>query len=121
MNDVAHVDVPLHTEEQLRAAWAKCRTKLWPDTFEETMKDPLRARVVDVVASGMAKKRPVVAPPATLDRPTCRIHQSNCDEVRASRRCANCTLRPPPRMPHFQPPPGYVDRKRAAAGEREDD
>jgi hypothetical protein len=117
---VAHVDLPLHTEEELRAAWATCRNKLWPDTFEETMKDPARARMVDVVASGMANKRQAAAPRASLDVPSCRIHQSNCDDVRPSRRCANCTRRPPPAQHHFQPPPGYVDRKRAASGDRDD-
>lgn len=113
-----HVDVPLHSEDELRAAWAKCRSTRWPATFEETMQDPMRARVVDVVASGMARKRDVTQPPATLDMPTCRIHSMACDDVRPQRRCANCTRRPPAQ---FKPPPGYVDRKRAASGDRDDD
>jgi hypothetical protein len=119
----APVDLPIHTEEELRTAWAKCRNELWPDTFEETMKDPMRARMVDMAASGLANKRtPSTMPTGTLDAPFCRIHDAACSEVAASRRCANCPLRPPPRQPHhFKPPDGYVDRKRAAAGDRDED
>lgn len=114
------VDVPLHTEDELRAAWAKCRNKQWPDTFEQTMQDPLRARVVDTVASGLANKpRPSTQPTGTLDEPECRIHKSACNEVRPFRRCAHCPHRPTPR--HFTPPPDYVDLKRAAAGDCDDD
>lgn len=109
------------TDEQLRAAWHVCRTKHWPDTFEETMQDPLRARIVETVATGLARKRaPDSRPAGTLERPTCRIHQAACEEVRPSRRCANCPHRPPAQQ-HFAPPPGYVDRKRLAAGDRDDD
>lgn len=116
------VDVPLHDDEELRAAWAKCRNRHWPDTFEETMKDPLRARVVDMVASGLARKRQALQPTGTLEVPVCRIHETPCEEVRPSRRCANCPHRPPPPKPRqFAAPPGYVDRKRAAAGDRDDD
>jgi hypothetical protein len=108
------------TDEQLRAAWAKCRNSMWPATFEETMADPSRARVVEVVAHGMARKRADIKPTGTLEVPVCRVHGAACQTVQASRRCANCPHRPP-RQQHFTPPPGYVDRKRLAAGDRDDD
>lgn len=90
---LAHVDIPVHTEDELRAAWAVCRNRYWPDTYEETMKDPERARLVDIVASGRANK---VTTPAK---------------------------RPAPALSRFslRPPPGYVDLKRRASGERDDD
>jgi hypothetical protein len=115
----ARVDVPLHSDEELRTAWEKCRNERWPATFEETMTDSLRARMVEMVASGLAHKRPPATQPVgTLDEPVCRVHARQCDEVISSRRCANCPRRPPPR---FTPPANFVDRKRLAGGDRDDD
>jgi hypothetical protein len=109
------------TDEELRAAWRVCRTRAWPESFEETMQDPLRALMVQTTAVGLARKRTrPTQPTGTLDVPVCRIHDAACEEVQPSRRCANCPHRPPPAR-HFAPPPGYVDRKRLAAGDRDED
>jgi hypothetical protein len=109
------------TDEELRAAWRVCRTRSWPETFEETMEDPLRARLVRTTAAGLARKRSPAPAAGSLDEPACNYHGTACHEVRPSRRCANCALRPAaPRA--FRPPePGFVDRKRLAAGDRDDD
>lgn len=118
---LADSDTPVHTEDQLRAAWARIRGAHWPATFEETMEDELRASCVHAAAAGFAHKRPDTRPAGTLDAPECRVHQAACLDVQARRRCANCPHRPPPPVPHFAPPPGYVDIKRRASGERDDD
>jgi hypothetical protein len=108
------------TDEELRAAWNVCRASSWPATFEETMADPLRSRVVHLVAAGRARKKPLPAV-GTLNAPACHVHACDCADVQPSRRCANCTLRPPPARAFRAPEPGFVDRKRLAAGDRDDD
>lgn len=116
-------DAPVRHEasdEELRAAWRVCRNRHWPDTYEETMTDPLRARQVHIVAAGLARKKDT-RPSGALDEPQCRIHQQACHEVRAARRCANCAFRPPPTRIFRAPDAGFVDRKRLAAGDRDDD
>lgn len=121
---VTHVDIPVHTEDELRAAWAICRVSNWPDTFEATMQDAMRARLVDLVASGLASKRNAAScatpahPPGSVIS-VCRVLDVACLEIRPSRRCANCSHKPAPQRP-FTYPPGFVDRKRAAAGDRDD-
>jgi hypothetical protein len=109
------------TDEELRAAWRLCRTHSWPDTFEETMLDPLRERLVRTTAAGLTRKRHAREATGTVDEPACSVHGTACHEVRASRRCANCALRPPPPRTFRAPDPGFVDRKRLAAGDRDDD
>lgn len=89
------------TGEQLRAAWAAYRRDTWPPTFEEAMADPVYSRLVRLHASHLANPShqppPSPASPASPARPV------------AARRL------------HFAPPSAYVDRKRAAAGDRDDD
>lgn len=83
---------PAYTDEQLRAAWAACRLRC---TFEEAMADPVRARLVRLNAWHLAhpnhRRQPARAPV------------------------------PQPRRLFVAPPPGFVDCKRAAAGDRDDD
>ncbi len=80
-------------EEHLQAAWRALRRPAWPATLAETMQDEARARLL----MGYAR---------TLARRPCRM--------------APC---PPPRRAIATPnlPPGWVDHKRAAAGDRDDD
>jgi hypothetical protein len=86
------------TDAQLRAAWALLRRHTWPQTFEAAMDDPVLGRLVRMEALHKpaphtpAPQRPQPAPQA-----------------------------PPRPMPQFVPPPGYVDIKRRASGERDDD
>jgi hypothetical protein len=86
-----------YTDAQLRAAWQICRLHSWPASFEATMDDPTRARLVRLhaghqlrCAARQARRTPAVAPSHCL----------------------------PPRLPAY--PPGYVDHKRAAAGDLDD-
>lgn len=84
----------------LRRAWRMYRLDCWPESFEETMLDPVRAQMVRMHAFHLARQAP--APTAPLP-------------VTASRRG------PHPAAPMLRPlPPGYVDHKRAAAGDRDD-
>ncbi len=94
-----------YTDEQLRAAWAACRPRTWPDTFEETMADPVRAQMVRLHAWHIANPRKVAAEPA----------------ARLATPCPAPSAAPAPHRFALTHPPGYVDRKRAASGEREDD
>lgn len=91
---------PELTDAQLRAAWEIVRRGTWPATFEEAMEDAVLSRMVRMTA----QHPPVHAPaptPAPRPQPT-----------------PQAPARP---MPHFQPPPGWVDIKRRASGERDDD
>ena len=87
--------LPDPTDEQLRAAFALCRSRRWPLSFEEAMSDPLRARLVRVCALGQMRKRMTGQRPAAPAKAT--------------------TVQPTPWSR-----PGYVDCKRAAAGDRDD-
>lgn len=85
------------TTEQLRAAWVVRRRADWPTTFDAAMADPLLQRLVRCMAMGMAQaatRRSATARPAPTRRPA-----------------------PPQPQPQHQP----LDRKRLAAGERDDD
>ena len=85
-----------YTDDQLRAAWAACRLRTWPQTFEATMADPTRARLVRLHAGHQAR----CAAKPTQGAPTAAPNRS-----------------PAPFIPSY--PPGYVDHKRAAAGDRD--
>ncbi|MFM9880681.1 MAG: hypothetical protein ACKVOO_09775 [Burkholderiaceae bacterium] len=74
-------------EHLLRRAWAICRCRKWPATYEATMQDPLRAKLVAACATGLATKaRSRTSPARSASLPA---HQQ----------------------------PGFVDHKRAAAGD----
>jgi len=90
-----------YTDEQLRTAWSACRRRTWPTTFEDAMADAQCARLVRLQAwltTRAGKTKPAPVQPTT-------------------------TLVPAPApQPRFAAlPPGYVDHKRAAAGDRDDD
>jgi hypothetical protein len=93
---------PALTEQELRAAFERLRGSkrtTWPATFEEAMQDRLLARLVALNA-----KHP---PRAT---------------VRQARGSINPAVAPPPNpRPWRGTAAPYVDRKRAAAGDRDDD
>jgi hypothetical protein len=91
------------TEDELRAAFERLRGSkrtTWPATFEEAMKDRLFAALITLNA-----KHP---PRAT---------------VRPARGSIKPATQPPPnpRPWRTSAQPGAIDRKRAAAGERDDD
>lgn len=83
-----------YSDEQLRAAWTACRRPAWPRTFEEAMADTVYAALVRHRAWRAAHP----ATPAIVRRPA-----------------------PTARPPLLQMPAGWVDHKRAAAGDRDDD
>lgn len=92
------------TDEDMRRAWRILRRPCWPQTFEDTMHDPLRAQLVQMYAHHLALAAAVPDCPATA-RFTPRVPDR----------------RTPPATPTlFRPPPTVVDRKRAAAGDRDD-
>lgn len=99
------------TEEELRSAWVHCTRRArspWPATFEEAMAHPTLSRLVVLTAKHppRALRRHAAPPPP---------HQ-----VRARL----FDPKPPVREQQSLPLPGMsrgIDRKRAAAGERDDD
>jgi hypothetical protein len=90
---VNRAPLPAPTEQDLRDAWQRCRIAAWPSTFEETMVDPARAALVRINAS--RARRDSMKPRRQLSAPACR-----------------------PLLPGI---PSRFDRKRAAAGDRDDD
>lgn len=94
------------TEAQLRAAWAICRRADWPDTYEETMEDALLSRLVRLTA-----KHPPVQ--ARIDYSRRAWPLLDPEEVRRSNAV--------PYKPRGKATAPTLDRKRAAAGERDDD
>lgn len=88
------------TDEDLRAAWLAVRQPSWPSTLEEVLQDPTRAPAVRGYASTLARRRCRTASPTRPDQ-----------------RCAPA----PPRTPFTPPVAGWVDHKRAAAGDLDDD
>lgn len=96
----AHVRIE-PTDAQLRAAWAKVRRANWPATFEAAMEDPVLSRIVRMTALHPAP-RPVAAPAAPQPVAT-QTHRHAA-----------------PRY-HAELQPGFVDFKRRASGERDDD
>jgi hypothetical protein len=88
------IEIP---ESQLRAAWARLHRDTWPATFEGAMADAVLSRLVRLHALHPAAATPPQAQP----------------EPRHHTR--------PAIRPYTSPPPGFVDHKRAAAGDRDDD
>ncbi|HEV7913015.1 MAG TPA: hypothetical protein VGP22_04565 [Albitalea sp.] len=94
------------TDQQLREAYEQRRRADWPPTYEEVMEHPVYGRVVQMHACHAAAIEhvthlEVVAPEAPPPRGT--VH------ARAPQ-----TLRVPKQKP-------FLDRKRAASGDRDDD
>lgn len=94
--------VVIESDEHLEQAWRMLHHPSWPATFAETMADPLRARLVRLFAHQIAQRpTPQAARPGNpFPQPKHEHHL------------------PAPRR--FTPAPGYVDHKRAAAGDRDD-
>lgn len=96
------------TDAELRQAFVVCRGRKWPATFEEAMADDVRARIITACAHGLHDKARRTAVP------TC-----------------TAPLPQQPLVPHWPPKaasfgarramPAGQDRKRAAAGDRDDD
>lgn len=99
---------PEPTDEELRTAWMHCRKASWPATFEEAMQDPVRSRLVRLTALHPPRKfrRAMPTPQST---PRARLF----DPVPAARDRQSLPL------PGIAP--AVIDRKRAAAGDRDDD
>ena len=94
------------TEADLRTVWAQLQPtqSSWPPSFEDTMADPVRSRLVRIAAARAAHGHPVAA------------------ERTARRRAA--VIDPGIHRPvtaDFPTRTAPIDRKRAAAGERVDD
>lgn len=105
------------TPEQMHAAWVQRRRADWPASYEAAMADPLLQRLVRCMAMGMvqAQARVQARPQAGPRHPA----------ARATGRAAMAYLHPTqatnhPAAPAAVPPQG-LDRKRLAAGERDDD
>ena len=95
----------------LRRAWALCRTRRWPATYEATMADPLRAKLVAACATGIAQKARQT--PAAAQRAAPRPG-ALMSPAKASGRGHTAPLFTQPLAP------GFIDNKRRASGERED-
>jgi len=87
------------TQEHMHQAWRLLRRPCWPDTYEATMHDPIRAQLVQMYAHQLARSRHLPIPPAAP-----RVPERRAPQVAPFRSVPNC-----------------VDRKRAASGERDDD
>jgi hypothetical protein len=94
------------TDDQLRSVWAQLRPTQpgWPASFEATMADPVRCRLVHIAAARAAHGFPVALERAPRRRPAVIDPGVNR-----------------PALPDFPYRPASIDRKRAAAGERDDD
>lgn len=90
-----------YSDEQLRAAWRRYKLRSWPATFEEAMADPVCSRLVRLHAAHIAHPSTT---PGAIPGPTVAPGAA-----------------PTPRPRFAAPPPGWVDHKRAAAGDRDDD
>ncbi|MDP3625041.1 MAG: hypothetical protein Q8S12_00475 [Hydrogenophaga sp.] len=87
------------SDDDMRRAWRMFRLPSWPATFEQTIEDPLRLRLVQMHAHRLAKLRAAAPCPAPVRVPERRSQA----------------------LPSIRPTPaGYVDHKRAAAGDRDD-
>ena len=91
-------------EALLMRAWRLLRPPCWPATYQECMQDPLRAQLVQMYA------RQLLRSDATLAAKSRRVEAPAPAITHERRRPA----------PHGLAP-GTVDRKRAAAGDRDDD
>ncbi len=90
------------SEEHLQQAWLALHQPAWPATLAETLQDPARCRLVQGYATVLARRSAKARPAAP------------CPVARQPSRCAQ------PPLPLPTPAPGWVDRKRAAAGDRDD-
>lgn len=98
---------PEPTPQELRAAWERCRKPSWPASFAEAMADPLLSRLVRITA--MHPPRPYrVAPTYPLRTPPDRVVVAWGSATGKTQQLAIDCKR-------------AIDRKRAAAGDRDDD
>ena len=90
------------TDAELRQAYVLCRGRKWPATFEEAMADDVRARLITACAHGLHNKaaRRAAAPVCATPLP-----QQPLVSHWPARRATALAL---------------FDRKRAAAGDRDD-
>ncbi len=89
------------TDAELRQAFAVCRARSWPHTFEEAMADDTRARLITACAHG--------------------LHNNAARRAQAAAHGAPVSQAP--LVAHWPPrraTPAMFDRKRAAAGDRDD-
>lgn len=100
------------TNEQLLDAWRQRRRPDWPTTFEATMQDPLYARLVRTHAlHGIpTRQRPVIERP----EPPQVAGAAPMPPARPATTAARAAPAPSRQAALF-------DRKRLAAGERDDD
>lgn len=104
------------TTEQLQAAWLVRRKRSWPPTLAETMAVPLYAALVRMAAVQrvLAERRTAnqAAAVQALPAPT-KPTTPAAPQV--------ATKRPSSPWPPRRPAADAFDRKRAAAGDRDDD
>jgi hypothetical protein len=87
------------TDVELRAAWQALRVPAWPSSFEETMHDPIRSRLVRMQAMRQLRSR----------------------AYREATPLGNTTYACTTTGQRRKPLPARYDMKRAAAGDRDDD
>lgn len=98
------MDSPQFTDEQLHDAWERRRREDWPDDFDAVMADPILSRLVRTAAAHgtrTVRRLEVVRPAEPLPPVAKPVPVAS-------------SLRVPKQEAFF-------DRKRAAAGDRDDD
>jgi hypothetical protein len=91
-------------EALLQRAWRMLRPPNWPQTYAECMADALRARLVQMYARQLVRSDAAAARGNAWPQPAPAAALAN-----------------ERRRPMHALPTGTVDRKRAAAGDRDDD
>ena len=92
-------------EALLQRAWRLMRPPSWPETFVESMAEPLRARMVNMFARQLLRSDAAAVTRDAWPAPAAPAPPRHIER----------------RRPLLQMATGTVDRKRAAAGDRDDD
>jgi hypothetical protein len=92
------------SDEQLRAAWLRAKRWTWPASYEEAMADPVRAAIVHGYAVRIELRAQRPEPAREPQQPRLLVR-----------------ARTVPAEPLKPRQPALFDRKRAAAGEHEEE
>jgi len=87
------------TAADLRSAFELCKARNWPDNYDDAMSDPARARLIRLCATGRLRRMQPRSPVETSPLPQSHLL---------------------PWPPQRAAMPSHLDRKRAAAGDRDD-
>lgn len=95
-------------------AWERIRQPSWPDTLEATLQDPIRAKLVEGLATQRAyAESRVMSKQSPASAPLLPVQHSGPAPSTWLRRQAD--------RPSTPVPQGCIDRKRAAAGDFDSD